>query len=814
MNILNAIRKYILAVRPAYKDYLGKKTEEITIADIVIGEDYAHVDEQEGGGVTYSYEIPNTPITYFQPGEKYNVIIDGDKKEYMAFVGGDVPLLASNNTMQEIADNPEGWACGFIEKGNLYFMIINKASFPYNGKRFTITQTTTEEKWDIKKLPEECVPDSITKTVKRNKQKIATLEGDVDNVNTHADSAYSLANSAKNAATTAQNTANAAKTAAATAQSTADTAKTNAATAQTAADAAQKAADGITPNWDENNDTSRKFIRGRTHFTGSSGNYTVSKYSKAITDEKIIWNGATEDIRRWSINPEGLYSNYNGIKITYVGTDYTVGKNAYAYRMGGNLVLIYRKVQELPIFLGAIVDVSDSTISSYGEQKIEGVSVKVDRVRRGLYAISGVDGIYVPAYTKQLDEKYIPNTIQRTSTAATKDDPVFTGSFSQNRKAGTTVGIRSHAEGYNTTASGGNSHAEGYNTIANGTDTHAEGSSTTASGESSHAEGRGTVAFGDAQHVQGKYNILSETDYISIVGNGSSANARHNAHTLTYGGIPWYQGRPQFGGNAMNDGAQTVMANDDEEIIMKSPTKKFKITVDDTGVMSTTNADDASQSKTFAIDEDVAKIKPDWGENDTSNKAYIANRTHYEIAPVTYNRGGYTVYNSIIYVDTATESDMCKWTSPDLLGLLDSFEGLSFSFLGTDYTIGENAYAVAANTSNDCFLLYTTIQGNYWTLGAICKAEQGSSISLTFSKQIEGKTIKFKNMTRGFYLYQTITSVKTPGAIKCLDEKYVPNTIQRVGEDIILNSSTSGSTKKFKITVDDSGAISATEVTS
>lgn len=814
MNILNAIKKYILAVRPAYKDYLGKKTEEITIADIVIGEDYAYVAEQEGGVVYYGYKIPNTPITDFQPGEKYNVIIDGDKKEYMAFVDGDAPLLASNNTTQEIADNPEGWACIFIEEGSLYFMITNKASFPYNGKRFTITQTTTEEKWDIKKLPEECVPDSISKTVKRNKQKIAALEDGVNNANIHAELAHSLANTANNAAVTAQNTANAAKTAAATAQSTADTAKMNAANAQAAAEAAQKAADGITPDWKENNDTSREYIQGRTHFEGSSGNYTASKYSEAVTEEKITWDNATEDIRRWNINPEGLCSSYNGIKIAYGGTDYTVGKNAYASRIYSNLVVIYRKVQELPIFLGAISDIPTSSRLSYEELKVEGVSVKVDWIHRGLYTVFGVDSIYIPFYIKKLDEKYIPDTIQRTSTAATKNDPVFTGSFSQNRKAGTTVGIRSHTEGYNTTASGGNSHAEGYNTIANGTDTHAEGSSTTASGESSHAEGRGTVAFGDAQHVQGKYNILSETDYISIVGNGSSANARHNAHTLTYDGVPWYQGRPQFGGNAMNDGAQTVMANGDGEIIMKSPTKKFKITVDDTGVMSTTNANDASQSKTFALEEDVAKIKPDWGENDTSNRAYIANRTHYEIAPVTYNRGGCTVYSDVIYTDNVAEGDMCKWTSPDLMELLDDFDGLSFSFLGTDYTIGENAYMVAANAANDCFLLYTTIQGTYFTLGAICRATQDLGITVTLSEQIEGKTIRFKNMKRGFYLYQAITSVRTPGVIKCLDEKYVPDTIQRVGEDIVLNSSTSGSTKKFKITVDDSGAISATEVAS
>lgn len=48
---------------------------------------------------------------------------------------------------------------------------------------------------------------------------------------------------------------------------------------------------------------------------------------------------------------------------------------------------------------------------------------------------------------------------------------------------------------------------------------------------------------------------------------------------------------------------------------------------------------------------------------------------------------------------------------------------------------------------------------------------------------------------------------------KQLDQNVIPASIQRVGEDVILPSSTEGSTKKFKVTVDDSGAITATEVT-
>lgn len=59
----------------------------------------------------------------------------------------------------------------------------------------------------------------------------------------------------------------------------------------------------------------------------------------------------------------------------------------------------------------------------------------------------------------------------------------------------------------------------------------------------------------------------------------------------------------------------------------------------------------------------------------------------------------------------------------------------------------------------------------------------------------------------GIYKYKQISVVKK------LDEKYIPDTIQRVGSDVIVHSSTAGSTKKFKLTVDDAGTIAATEVT-
>lgn len=81
-------------------------------------------------------------------------------------------------------------------------------------------------------------------------------------------------------------------------------------------------------------------------------------------------------------------------------------------------------------------------------------------------------------------------------------DPVFTGSFSQNRKSGSTIGTNSHAEGNNTTASGDNSHAEGNGATAKGYNSHAEGDSY-AIGDFSHAEGNASKAEGDKSHAEG-----------------------------------------------------------------------------------------------------------------------------------------------------------------------------------------------------------------------------------------------------------------------------------------------------------------------
>ena len=141
------------------------------------------------------------------------------------------------------------------------------------------------------------------------------------------------------------------------------------------------------------------------------------------------------------------------------------------------------------------------------------------------------------------------------------------------RKAGTTVGdystaegsetiaseYASHAEGKSTIASGYSSHAEGKSTIARGYfshtegeyttaggySSHAEGESTTASGYFSHAEGEYTTADNYASHVSGKYNVAMTTGGGSnnttgtafVIGNGTSTSALSNAFSVQYSGI-------------------------------------------------------------------------------------------------------------------------------------------------------------------------------------------------------------------------------------------------------------------------------------
>ena len=152
-------------------------------------------------------------------------------------------------------------------------------------------------------------------------------------------------------------------------------------------------------------------------------------------------------------------------------------------------------------------------------------------------------------------------------------NPVGTGSFSMNRKAGSTVGINSFAEGYDTEASGQYSHAEGWDTVASGWYAHAEGCGTIASSDGAHAEGWGTVASGPyshaegyateakgrSQHVAGQYNIADSTS-ARITGWGTS-EGRKNIEQLDQSGNLRLKGSVYVGCNDDSSGGTKIAYN-------------------------------------------------------------------------------------------------------------------------------------------------------------------------------------------------------------------------------------------------------------
>ena len=79
-------------------------------------------------------------------------------------------------------------------------------------------------KYDVKKLPEECVPDSVNDNIRMAQSTADAAQSTADAAQSPADTAKSTADAAKSTAEAAQSTANTAKSTADTAKSTADTA--------------------------------------------------------------------------------------------------------------------------------------------------------------------------------------------------------------------------------------------------------------------------------------------------------------------------------------------------------------------------------------------------------------------------------------------------------------------------------------------------------------------------------------------------------------------------------------------------------------
>ena len=198
-------------------------------------------------------------------------------------------------------------------------------------------------------------------------------------------------------------------------------------------------------------------------------------------------------------------------------------------------------------------------------------------------------------------------------------------------------------------------------------------------------------------------------------------------------------------------------------------------------------------------------VQGDWEVNNDSDMAYIKNRTHYDYTKYTsitfsnsYRPVASSLINDIYYYGektggslNITAGDIYKVTCSNSTAYISTCQyvpipGLVIGYAGR--VLGNARLGVDAGYLNGTDSNYPiTDTGEPWCFISYQHTAKNAIISTIPNFKINS-------------LY-----IQSDHELKQLDEKYIPSTIQRVGDDLIVSSSTFDSDKKFKITVDDSG---------
>ena len=218
---------------------------------------------------------------------------------------------------------------------------------------------------------------------------------------------------------------------------------------------------------------------------------------------------------------------------------------------------------------------------------------------------------------------------------------------------------------------------------------------------------------------------------------------------------------------------------------------------------------DTSDSHTFSISEfavEVVKIDEQYLPVSVFTEAdwdFVSNR------PLFYKQlnANITAENITQNIRAGNNYVALGVTTPDFNeGLYYKVEGeVSFfnNSANTAYTLQINGH-YRANSSAE--ISFGTVYDEY--------RRNNLNVSFYGSNNSYGYAGKLRVVLSGMSQSYTITAnFAIISELKQLSEDYIPNTIQRVGDDIILSSSTADSTKKFRITVDDTGTIKATQIT-
>ena len=353
-----------------------------------------------------------------------------------------------------------------------------------------------------------------------------------------------------------------------------------------------------------------------------------------------------------------------------------------------------------------------------------------------------------------------------------KTNPTGTGSFSMNRKAGTVIGGASHAEGYDTTASGYGSHAVGNNTTASGGESLAEGDGTTASQSYSHAEGNRTTASGQSSHAEGSsttaigYTSHAEGTSTTASGNYSHAEGFITTASGDFSHAEGYR-TTASGYNSHAEGNQTTVSGRYSHAEGNS-TNKFSSVVTTTN-LTTDDIINVWKNKKFSV------AKGDCSHVEGEDNLALGDYSHAEGCQTTANgfashaEGGGTTANGF---DSHAEGggttasgyySHAEGNNTTASGQSSHAEGFDTTASG-NYSHVQGKYNIK-DTSNK----YADIIGN----GTITKRSNAATVDWSGNAWFAGDV----------YTGSTSGTNKDDGSKKLATEEYVNNSIAAGGDN-------------------------------
>lgn len=384
----------------------------------------------------------------------------------------------------------------------------------------------------------------------------------------------------------------------------------------------------VQPDWNQNDETAKDYIKNRICYNNIS--FLGSVVFTADSTSSLKYTSTSKDLTLYNAIIDAKYgdNSFPNLIVQVNGVEYlSFSQNGY---MNGNVSFqdnvsnVMRKLRgdlNKPTASNTAWTIKTPKYAKFtvdSEYEVKFYSNKATRIPSNLISPEIFQNPDFPINVYSYTNDYFMTTQSITFWPDINGDTTgnkavsFAGkaknaySFSHGHYKNIASGAYSHAEGGEasnwgdgTTASGQASHSEGSGTIAEGAASHAEGYYAAAKGKNSHAEGYFTIASGENSHAEGKYNIEdSENLYANIVGNGSTSNARSNAHTLDWQGNAWYSGNVYVGstsGTNKDEGSKKLAT---EEYVNNHSTT---ITIDTELSTTSTNAIQNKAVKT-AID--------------------------------------------------------------------------------------------------------------------------------------------------------------------------------------------------------------------